>query len=79
MGLSDPASWHITLANAALYRTNPGMKKTEFAASSEAVKWYTMSLTSVTKRLADPTTSDSEGLVIAVTGFVCHDVRHPYS
>ncbi|KAI1767269.1 hypothetical protein GGR53DRAFT_463569 [Hypoxylon sp. FL1150] len=73
MGLSDPASWHITLANAALYRTNPGMQKTEFAASAEAVKWYTMSLTSVTKRLADPATSDSEGLVIAVTGFVCHD------
>ncbi|XXG94328.1 hypothetical protein Hte_000582 [Hypoxylon texense] len=73
MGLSDAASWHITLANAALYRTNPGGKKTEFTSCFEAMKWYTMSLASVTKRLADPVASDSEGLVIAVTGFVCHD------
>lgn len=73
MGLSDAASWHITLANAALYRSNPGAKKTEFTSCVEAMKWYTMSLASVTKRLADPVTSDSEGLVIAITGFVCHD------
>ncbi|KAI1779672.1 hypothetical protein F4818DRAFT_149031 [Hypoxylon cercidicola] len=74
MGLSDAAAWHITLANAALFRSDPCKKKKgEFTSSVEAMKWYTMSLASVTKRLADPVASDSEGLVIAVTGFVCHD------
>ncbi|KAI0175834.1 hypothetical protein GGR52DRAFT_331807 [Hypoxylon sp. FL1284] len=73
MGLSDAASWYITLANAALYRANPGKQKTEFTYCPEAMKWYTKSLGSVTKRLENPAASDTEGLVIAVTGFVCHD------
>ncbi|KAI1462135.1 hypothetical protein F4805DRAFT_194889 [Annulohypoxylon moriforme] len=73
MGLSDIAAWHITLANAVIYRgLKPGEKKTEFT-DLEALKWYTLSLASITKRLADPAESNSEGLVIAVTGFVCHD------
>lgn len=75
MGLSDIAAWHITLANAIIYRgLKPGEKKSEFT-DVEAVKWYTLSLASITKRLADPAESNSEGLIIAVTGFVCHDVR----
>ncbi|XDG07246.1 hypothetical protein ABKA04_006861 [Annulohypoxylon sp. FPYF3050] len=73
MGLSDIAAWHITLANAIIYRgLKPGEKKSEFT-DVEAVKWYTLSLASITKRLADPAESNSEGLIIAVTGFVCHD------
>ncbi|KAI0834121.1 hypothetical protein F5Y06DRAFT_279919 [Hypoxylon sp. FL0890] len=78
MGLSDSAAFHITLANAALFR---GIKadpqalkqKPEFSSNADAMKWYTLSLASVTKRLADPAESESEGLVIAITGFVCHD------
>ncbi|KAI2618762.1 hypothetical protein GGR54DRAFT_141823 [Hypoxylon sp. NC1633] len=74
MGLSDEAAWHITMANATLFREGgPGSKKTEFSVSTEAMKWYTMSLTSTAKRLADPNESGSEGLIIAITGFVCHD------
>ncbi|KAI1209836.1 uncharacterized protein F4807DRAFT_75504 [Annulohypoxylon truncatum] len=73
MGLSDIAAWHITLANAVIYRgLKPGEKKTEIT-SLEAMKWYTLSLASITKRLADPVESNSEGLIIAVTGFACHD------
>ncbi|KAI0890278.1 uncharacterized protein GGS22DRAFT_11318 [Annulohypoxylon maeteangense] len=73
MGLSDIAAWHITLANAVVYRgMKPGEKKSEFT-NLEAMKWYTLSLASITKRLADPAESESEGLIIAVTGFVCHD------
>ncbi|KAI1104058.1 hypothetical protein F4804DRAFT_342049 [Jackrogersella minutella] len=74
MGLSDAAAWNITLANAVLYRgVKPGQKKPEFNSNDEAMKWYTLSLTSIVKRLADPAEDNSEGLVIAVTGFVCHD------
>ncbi|KAI1409191.1 hypothetical protein F5Y13DRAFT_170982 [Hypoxylon sp. FL1857] len=78
MGLSDASAFHITLANAALYRgikTDPHAQKhkPEFNTNDEAMKWYTLSLASITRRLADPAERDSEGLVIAVTGFVCHD------
>ncbi|OTB13944.1 hypothetical protein K445DRAFT_142578 [Daldinia sp. EC12] len=74
MGLSDTAAWHITLANAASYRkAGQGNMTAEYSCSVEAMKWYTLSLASITKRLADPNEKDSEGLIVAITGFVCHD------
>ncbi|CAJ2512400.1 Uu.00g054150.m01.CDS01 [Anthostomella pinea] len=75
MGLSDPAAWHITMANAVLLRNMaPGSsRKPEFNSNVEAMKWYTLSLGSISKRLADPSEKDSEGLVTAVAGFICHD------
>ncbi|KAK6948613.1 hypothetical protein Daesc_010383 [Daldinia eschscholtzii] len=74
MGLSDTAAWHITLANAASYRkASQGNMTAEYSCSVEAMKWYTLSLASITKRLADPDEKDSEGLIVAITGFVCHD------
>ncbi|KAI8962323.1 hypothetical protein F5Y11DRAFT_357055 [Daldinia sp. FL1419] len=76
MGLSDTAAWHITLANAASYqkasKQPPGFSA-EYSCSIEAMKWYTLSLASITKRLADPNEKDSEGLIVAITGFICHD------
>lgn len=77
MGLSDAAAWHITLANAASYRTAstlPPGSTAEYSCSVEAMKWYTLSLASITKRLADPNEKDKEGLIVAITGFICHDV-----
>ncbi|KAI1656776.1 hypothetical protein F4813DRAFT_125386 [Daldinia decipiens] len=76
MGLSDAAAWHITLANAASYRTAsklPPGSTAEYSCSVEAMKWYTLSLASITKRLADPDEKDKEGLIVAITGFICHD------
>ncbi|KAI1394012.1 uncharacterized protein F4822DRAFT_33595 [Hypoxylon trugodes] len=77
MGLSDAAAWNITLANAALYRgmdaETKKLKKPEYISSVDAMKWYTLSLASITERLQTPDDSDTEGLVVAVTGFVCHD------
>ncbi|KAI0848898.1 hypothetical protein F5Y00DRAFT_262054 [Daldinia vernicosa] len=76
MGLSDTAAWHITLANAASYRQAsqlPPGSTAEYSCSVEAMKWYTLSLASITKRLADPNEKDTEGLIVAITGFVCHD------
>ncbi|KAI1804953.1 hypothetical protein F4811DRAFT_570589 [Daldinia bambusicola] len=74
MGLSDTAAWQITLANAASYRkASQDSVTAEYSCSVEAMKWYTLSLASITKRLADPNETDSEGLIVAITGFVCHD------
>lgn len=77
MGLSDAAAWYITLANAVLFRgLAPGTTSgfPEHSSNVEAMKWYTLSLRSIKSRLVDPVMSVSEGLVIAVTGFLCHDV-----
>ncbi|KAI1876853.1 uncharacterized protein JN550_000925 [Neoarthrinium moseri] len=74
VGLTDAASWNITLANAALFRSRGlGAEVTEYTESQEALKYYTLSLESISKRLQDPEEVGSEGLVIAVTGFICHD------
>ncbi|KAI1079133.1 hypothetical protein F5B20DRAFT_545050 [Whalleya microplaca] len=74
MGLSDSAAWQITLANAELFRNSEsGARKPEFNTNVEAMKWYTLSLASISKRLADAFEDGSEGLVVAVTGFLCHD------
>ncbi|OTB06275.1 hypothetical protein M426DRAFT_21071 [Hypoxylon sp. CI-4A] len=70
MGLSDSAAWYITLANAALYRgMTPGSKKPEFSTSDEAMKWYTLSLSSITQRISSAEIGEGEGLIIAITGF----------
>ncbi|KAI1114439.1 hypothetical protein F5Y14DRAFT_414231 [Nemania sp. NC0429] len=76
IGQTDAAAWYITLANAVLYRKlNQGFRfpKPEFKSDPEAMKWYTLSLRSVSKRLADPKESRREGLVTAIAGFICHD------
>jgi hypothetical protein len=76
MGLASSAAWNITLANAALLRSlNFGHKlKSGVETNQDALKYYTLSLGSITKRLDDPAESESEGIVVAVTGCACHDV-----
>ncbi|KAI1333000.1 hypothetical protein F5Y16DRAFT_1138 [Xylariaceae sp. FL0255] len=75
MGLSDEAAWHITMANAVIFRMmKPGdTVKPEFSSSTDALKWYTLSLQSISRRLADPKLRREEGLLIAIAGFLCHD------
>ncbi|KAI1203851.1 hypothetical protein F5X97DRAFT_282221 [Nemania serpens] len=74
IGQADAAAWYITLANAVIYRKmKPGYAKPEFNKDTEAMKWYTLSLNSVSKRLANPKESGKEGLVTAIAGFICHD------
>ncbi|KAI0486137.1 hypothetical protein F4859DRAFT_469130 [Xylaria cf. heliscus] len=74
IGLSDAAAWYITLANAVIFRSmKPGDQKPEYHTNAEALKWYTLSLQSISKRLADPKEGGKEGLVAAITGFICHD------
>jgi hypothetical protein len=63
------------MANAALFLgAETGDKDAE---TVESMRYYTMSLHSVTKRLQDPVDGVSEGVMGTVLGFVCHDVRLP--
>ncbi|KAI1310427.1 hypothetical protein F5Y03DRAFT_39190 [Xylaria venustula] len=74
VGLADSAAWYITLANTVLFRKmKPGDAKPEYNTDVEAMKWYTLSLQSISKRLADPSERDKQGLMGAITGFICHD------
>ncbi|KAI8632469.1 hypothetical protein F5Y19DRAFT_492294 [Xylariaceae sp. FL1651] len=75
IGLSDSAAWYITLANAVLFKTMKPDEtvKPEFSTNTEAMKWYTLSLESISKRLSDPKERSKEGLIIAISGFICHD------
>ncbi|KAI0433600.1 hypothetical protein F5Y09DRAFT_52117 [Xylaria sp. FL1042] len=74
VGMSDPAAWHITVANTELFRKmKPGDVKPEYNTDMDALKWYTMSLQSISRRLVDPNERGKEGLMGAIVGFICHD------
>ncbi|KAI1429936.1 hypothetical protein F5Y12DRAFT_781557 [Xylaria sp. FL1777] len=75
IGLADSAAWYITMANTVLFRKMKlGDVKPEYNTDTEALKWYTLSLQSISKRLADPNERSKEGLMGAITGFICHDI-----
>jgi hypothetical protein len=74
-GMSDVSAFHLTLANAALlFGKETGSKEVE---TTEAMKYYTTSLQSLSNRLHDPVDGISEGVITTVLGFVCHDVGSP--
>lgn len=79
MGVTGEAAWYITLANAAAWRSGDfGGLPHDVAGCPEAMSYYAKSLEPIAKRLSDFTDDDdkdtAEGLVIAVTGCLCHDV-----
>jgi hypothetical protein len=76
MGLTDEAAWYATLANAAAWRGGrPGSLDKGGMKTPEALKYYSLSLESISKRLRQaPGESDLEGLIVAVAGLICHDV-----
>jgi hypothetical protein len=70
--MADESAFYLTMANAAvLFGRETGSRE---AQTNEAMKYYTKSLQSVSKRLQDPVDSVSEGVLGTVLGFVCHDV-----
>ncbi|RYP43555.1 hypothetical protein DL768_009874 [Monosporascus sp. mg162] len=76
MALSDPAAWHITLANAAWHRYRKcKAEESDFAPDKEVMTHYRLSLQSIARRLADPTKRNDEGLVVAIAGLICHNLR----
>ncbi|KAI0404136.1 hypothetical protein F4802DRAFT_254737 [Xylaria palmicola] len=74
VALTDAAAWYITLANAVISRQmRPGDAESESRTGAQARKLYTLSLRSISKRLGDPTERRKEGLIAAITCFICHD------
>jgi hypothetical protein len=73
VGASDSSAFFLTLANAAILIA--GQENTDFHENPEFLKYYTTALRSVNSRLLGPVEKISEGLIGAILGFVCHDVR----
>jgi hypothetical protein len=78
VGMIDRSAFQLTLGNAAycfnketnLYRG----EVFEGGETEESMKFYTMAMESVKRRLRDPVDGISEGVIGSVMGFACHDV-----
>lgn len=78
LGLRDAAAWYITLAYGAIFReVKPGFEEFDSALTERGAKWYSLCIQSISTRLKDPSQRSNEGVISAVTGFVCHDVCSP--
>ncbi|KAI0515313.1 hypothetical protein F5B22DRAFT_607983 [Xylaria bambusicola] len=71
IGLADAAAWYITLASTRNLKL--GKANLKLGTDTETMKWYTLSLQSVSKRLADPSERGKEGLLGAITGIICYE------
>lgn len=74
LGLRDAAAWYITLAYGAISReVKPGFEELDSTLTERGAKWYSLGIQSISRRLEDPRQRSNEGVISAVTGFVCHD------
>jgi len=69
VALTDPSAFHMLLANAAMV-----LSERQGRQDIEWMRYYTLSLSSVNKRMNDPQLRLSEGLVGAIVSFACLDV-----
>jgi hypothetical protein len=79
MGFLDVAGFYIILSNAAAHRDQlQGVKEGE--KGIEAEKYHLLALERVNSQLAQTDLGVSDGLIGAVSGFVCHNVSigHTY-
>jgi len=76
MAFLDPSSYHLCLANAALFMDQQVTRRTtlEYTDSVESTKYYGKCLTQLTRQLACQIQSISEGAITTVLGFVCHSI-----
>jgi len=73
IAMSDSSAFHITLAHASNLLAQEHNQWT--GETTESMKHYTTSLHAVSKRLQDPVDSTSDGVIGAILGFACFDVR----
>lgn len=71
--MSDSSAFHITLAHAAFLPTKEYNQSP--VETTESIKHYTASVHAVSKRLQDPVDSISDGVIGAILGLTCLDVR----
>jgi hypothetical protein len=74
MAMLDSAAFHQVLSNTILNRLSrrPEDNSPE---SYESVKHHALAIKLVNQRIADPSSSTTEGFVGAVMGFACYHVR----
>lgn len=75
MAVADYSSFHLSLANAALFlnqMVNQG--GLEYNDCSESLNYFNVCLKQVSQRLGNNFDCISEGLLTTILGFLCHDV-----
>ena len=75
VGMSDRSAFQLSLAHSALLMARQDDPRIQ--ENNEALKYYTNALNSVNNRLCDPTDNTSEGIIGAILGFCCYEVRFP--
>lgn len=77
MGLSDPTTFYMSLANTLLLwnRIRGQSNIIEYTDSPESMKYYFEAADQLSKRLLDPQDRVSVGVIATVLGYMCHDVR----
>jgi hypothetical protein len=73
IGMSDSSAFGITLASASLALAQESRQAA--GETTESMTHYTTSVHAVSKRLQDPVDSTSDGVIGAILGFACLDVR----
>jgi hypothetical protein len=69
--INDKTAFYLTLANASLHlATRAGDIET-----AESISHYTIAAKITEQRLHDSNDGISEGMIVTVLGFACHDVR----
>jgi len=69
VAMTDPSAFHMLLANAAM-----ALSERQGRHDIEWMRYYTLSLSSMNKRMNDPQLRLSEGIVGAIVSFACLDV-----
>jgi hypothetical protein len=73
IAISDSSAFQITLAHASILLAQAHNQWT--GETTESMKLYTTSVHAVSKRLQDPIDSTSDGVISAILGLACLDVR----
>jgi hypothetical protein len=68
----DRTAFQLTLANAALHLAN----RTGETETTESIGYYTIAARMTEQRLQSPDDSISDGVIVTVLGFACHDVSN---
>ncbi|RAL12969.1 uncharacterized protein BO97DRAFT_442815 [Aspergillus homomorphus CBS 101889] len=79
MALTDPSAIFVALANAAMFfdqRTRE--REFRYETSAECLAYYGQCVQQVRGRLQDVNESLSEGVITAILGLICHDLRGGY-
>ncbi len=72
IGMLDAAAFHQILSNSALHL---GSLKTEGTPETlESIKYHSEAVKSVQERIADPIRGITDGIIVTIIAFACHDV-----